>query len=208
MKRSFIDSRCYCSGMTFLRILLAITFSLVIACGDDTSSDASVASDVGSADSATALDAAGSADATSAADATGAADVGATDVGATDAAGSADAEARDAAVGVDAGAMDAAADVFDAGTPDAGSACETRVEDRVPGVCDGIGMRICSEWANENGGMNAVAQCVRGAEGRCARANTCTNEGCMCGSEAECGETEMCVSGFAGFSCVCITPAS
>lgn len=193
--------------MTFLRILLAITFSLVIACGDDTSSDASVASDVGSADSASALDAAGSADATSAADATGAADASV-----TDAAGAADVEARDVggedAGAMDAGAMDAAADVFDAGTPDTGSTCETRVEDRVPGVCDGIGMRICSEWANENGGMNAVSRCVSAAGSRCARANVCTNEGCMCGSEAECGETEMCVSGFAGFSCVCISPAS
>lgn len=177
--------------MTLTRLLLCITFSLAIACGDDSSPDAGASADTGDIQ----VDAAGSVD-------TGSTDTG-TDVVSDVATGDAGA-LEDAAVdtGTDAAAADAA---LDSGPGDAGSACETRVEDRVAGVCDGMGMQICTNWASENGGMNAVAECTR-PEGRCARADTCTEEGCLCGTEAECGAAEMCVSGIAGFSCVCISP--
>lgn len=185
--------------MTSSRVLLCISFFLFVGCGDDS------AADVGAVDAISAGDAVGSVDAAGATDAAGSEDAtSSTDANMDDATAAADVEEGEDAGAEDAGAMDAAADVFDAGAPDVGSGCETSVEDRIPGVCDGIGMRICSEWASDNGGMNAVAQCIGGAGGRCARANTCTDDRCMCGSEPECGDTEMCVSGVAGFSCVCI----
>lgn len=187
--------------MTFLRVALCLSFALAVACGDDdTSADAGASMDAGAAD-APAQDVAsadaGVLDAAATRDGGGASDVGVDALGPD--------------VGVDAGPDAASTDSGpqDAGAPDvgvdSGSGCERRVEDRIAGVCDGIGMQICTDWAAENGGGTAVAQCVP-ADGRCARANTCTDEGCMCGSEPECGDTEMCVSGFAGFSCVCALP--
>ena len=182
--------------MNLLRLLLCISFSIfAFGCGDDTSADASVATD------ATGSDALGTLDVTT------------TDTAVSTDGGSADTETRDApgedaGGSEDAGTFDAAGDVvvvMDTGIPDSGSACETRVEDRIAGVCDGMGMRICTNWAMEHGGMNAVAQCVQRG-GLCARADACTDGRCTCGGEAECADTEMCVSGVAGFSCVCISP--
>ncbi|MFK8001339.1 MAG: hypothetical protein AB8H86_17220 [Polyangiales bacterium] len=187
--------------MTFPRAVLCLSFALVVGCGDDDSSaDAGAPLDAGSTDTS-------APDAVSA-DGAVAMDAAAQDAGARDA--GTDATAPDAASdagGPDAGEPDVGAP--DVGAPDvgvdSGSSCDTRIEDRIAGVCDGIGMQICNMWASENGGGTAVAQCVP-ADGRCARASTCSGERCMCGSEEECGDTEMCISGFAGFSCVCALP--
>ena len=181
--------------MTYSRVLLCISFFFFVGCGDD------VTADVGAVDAISAGDAVGSAD--TGIDAVSV-DAGSIDAGSIDATadvsprldGGSDASVADASIR-DAGGPDVA--------PDVGSGCDTRVEDRVAGVCDGRGMLICTNWAVEHGGGTAVAQCVPSG-GRCARADTCTDGRCTCGSEAECGDTEMCVSGFAGFSCVCISP--
>lgn len=192
--------------MTFPRAVLCLSFALVVGCGDDDSSaDAGGPLDATSTDTSTpdAVSADGAVAMDAAAEDAGARDAG-TDATAPDA--SSDAGGSDAG-GPDVGEPDAGGP--DVGAPDvgvdSGSSCDTRIEDRIAGVCDGIGMQICNMWASENGGGTAVAQCVP-ADGRCARASTCSGERCMCGSEEECGDTEMCISGFAGFSCVCALP--
>lgn len=86
----------------------------------------------------------------------------------------------------------------------AGSGCtSTPIPDHVSGVCDGMGRTGCTMWAQELGGSSAVAQCVP-PDGRCARADACSDRGCTCGDGPECADNEMCVSGIAGFSCVCL----
>ena len=83
--------------------------------------------------------------------------------------------------------------------------CEPSVTipDFEAGVCDGRGMMACQRWAREEGGGTAVAQCVP-PMGRCARADACTDAGCTCGGAPECADDQMCISGVAGFICVCI----
>ena len=90
----------------------------------------------------------------------------------------------------------------DASAPDA-SSCPRSIPDREAGVCDGIGMMICTTWATLEGGPTAVAQCVPPA-GRCARADRCDGDTCTCGGGPECGDDQMCVSGIAGYTCVCL----
>jgi len=97
---------------------------------------------------------------------------------------------------------DASADAMD-DAPDDASRCPRSIEDRIAGVCDGIGMSICTMWAADNGGGTATATCVP-PEGRCARANVCDGDSCRCGEGPECGDDQMCVSGVAGFTCVCL----
>ncbi len=80
--------------------------------------------------------------------------------------------------------------------------CPTPVPPFEAGVCDGMGMEACVRWANEHAG-GTTAVCVP-EDGRCARASECDAEGCRCGAEPECGAGAMCVSGFAGFGCVCV----
>ncbi|MEQ8455996.1 MAG: hypothetical protein RLO52_35550 [Sandaracinaceae bacterium] len=136
----------------------------------------------------------------------GGADAGATaDGGHLDAGTDVDSGADpDSGVLADAGPTDAGVEPDSGAGDDAGSACPTRIDDRIAGACDGRGMAICRMWAQDNGGSQAVAQCVASMGGRCARADTCDDRGCRCGDGPECGDAEMCVSGFAGFTCVCI----
>lgn len=188
--------------MALVRLTLLVSLVLVLGCGDDDATDASVAADATSADVA-ALDVGPSGEDTGSVD-SGSVDSGSVDSGSADS-GSIDSGAADSGT-ADSGAADSGsvdAGPADAGSADTGGACETRIEDRISGVCDGIGMQICTDWANEHGGGNAIARCVS-PEGRCARADVCTGAGCTCGGEPECGDGQMCVSGFAGFSCVCI----
>jgi len=88
-------------------------------------------------------------------------------------------------------------------TAEGGSSCPRMIPDGVGGVCDGRGMAACRMWAQENGGPTAAARCVP-PEGRCARADACDGSDCTCGGGPECGDDQMCVSGFAGFTCVCL----
>lgn len=101
-------------------------------------------------------------------------------------------------------ARDAGADATT--TLDAASSCPRVVADRFAGVCDGRGRAICAMWAAESsGGAPASAVCL-GPEGLCARASECTGSTlntCRCGSEPACGANEVCISGFAGYSCTC-----
>ena len=84
-----------------------------------------------------------------------------------------------------------------------GSSCTRTIPDLMAGVCDGRGVIACTNWALENGGPTAVARCVR-TEERCARADMCDGSDCTCGGGPECEDDQMCVSGVAGFTCVCL----
>jgi hypothetical protein len=109
--------------------------------------------------------------------------------------------------GTDAGmtGTDAGMTGTDAGMTDAGaSSCPDPIEDRMAGQCDGRGQMICDMWAQMYGGSTADAHCINQ---RCARADTCDDTGtCTCGASPECADDQMCVSGVAGYSCVCILP--
>ena len=91
-------------------------------------------------------------------------------------------------------------------SPDAPSRCPRVIPDRLAGSCDGRGRAICETWATETaGGAPASAICL-GSDGNCARASECTGttlDTCRCGTEPACGASEVCISGFAGYSCVC-----
>lgn len=99
-----------------------------------------------------------------------------------------------------------AADVGVDASPDAASGCPRVVEDRFAGICDGRGRAICEMWATASaGGAPASAICL-GTDGLCARASECTGttlDTCRCGSGPACGASEVCISGFAGYSCTC-----
>jgi hypothetical protein len=108
--------------------------------------------------------------------------------------------------GPDASTTDASTEL-DAAIADAGTqSCPagTAIEDFTAGVCDGRGIAGCTMWATREGGAAAVARCVP-PEGRCARADSCTDAGCTCGGGPECGDDQMCVRGAGGaYACVCI----
>lgn len=98
-----------------------------------------------------------------------------------------------------------AASVGDASGSDAPSVCGNNIDDGFGGVCDGRGMAACMMWATRTGGSMASAICLS-ATGGCARASECTGgtvDTCRCGSEPACAANEVCMSGFAGYSCVC-----
>lgn len=93
----------------------------------------------------------------------------------------------------------------DAPGSDAPSVCGNDIDDGFGGVCDGRGMAACMMWATKTGGSMASAICLS-ATGDCARASECsggTVDTCRCGSEPACAANEVCISGFAGYSCVC-----
>ena len=183
-----------------MRASIFLSFLLVLsACGDGEAADAGpVATDSGTSDG-------GATDAGADAVDAGGDDAGTSDGGGSDA-GTSDAGTSDAGTS-DAGTSDAGTDAgSDGGTaPDASTGCSRSIEDHVAGVCDGRGMAGCQMWARMNGGSTAVAQCVP-PEGRCARADSCAGGTCTCGGDPECGDDQMCVSGFAGFTCVCLSP--
>ena len=99
-----------------------------------------------------------------------------------------------------------AVDVGIDASADAPSRCPRVIPDRLAGMCDGRGRAICETWATETaGGAPASAICL-GSDGNCARASECTGttlDSCRCGTEPACGASEVCISGIAGFSCVC-----
>jgi hypothetical protein len=132
------------------------------------------------------------------------------DSGAQGDSGSDSGAARDSGATSDSGAgpgADSGTSTDAGAAEDAGTACPagSAIPDRLAGVCDGRGRIACATWAEEHGGSTATAQC-RFPDGRCARADSCTDDVCTCGTEPECGDDQMCVSGFAGYTCVCLNP--
>lgn len=91
---------------------------------------------------------------------------------------------------------------------DGGSACGVApIPDHTAGVCDGRGMAGCTRWAQDLD-PDAVALCVP-PEGRCARADDCTDAGCTCGGGPECGDDQLCVGRPGGaFACECLPGSS
>jgi hypothetical protein len=96
---------------------------------------------------------------------------------------------------------------------DAATSCDaTSTQDVArphPGFCDPMGRSICTRWAQDYAGVNAVATCY-GNGGGCARADRCdpnaTNESmCTCGDGPACAADRFCIVGSNGRAS-CATP--
>jgi hypothetical protein len=87
-------------------------------------------------------------------------------------------------------------------------ACDPALETRSPGgMCDGRGIIACNMWAQENGGPDAAAVCLRVPGGGCARATACGDASapatCRCGTLPACAPGEACITTGGIPACVC-----
>ncbi|MBI4917495.1 MAG: hypothetical protein HY825_16770 [Acidobacteria bacterium] len=103
------------------------------------------------------------------------------------------------------GAEDVAEDAVEGAAEDAGGdappdgGCDPAHETPSPGgMCDGRGIIACQNWAHDNGGEDAVAVCISGEGGGCARATECADTSdpttCRCGLQPACVPGEVCVT--------------